>query len=64
MAKKVVKRLTILNDKLTAEQAKKIISYAGTTMYPDTKHNRAIIAKALNDVLQKLHAERRAKSKK
>lgn len=45
------------NKTLSFEQAQEIISFKGETMYPDTEHNRKMIAKAMHVFLSKLHGK-------
>jgi hypothetical protein len=45
------------NKTLSFEEAKAIISFKGETMYPDTEHNRTMIAKAMHVFLSKLHGK-------
>jgi len=45
------------NKTITIEEAKAIINFKGETMYPDTDHNRKMIALALDNFLKKLHGK-------
>jgi len=52
-----MKTLTTFNTAITAEEAKKIISHKGTTNYPDTIHNRKMIASAMHEVLKAIQGK-------
>jgi hypothetical protein len=61
MAKKTAKTksittptLSTFNGELSEEEAKKIVSFKGQVMYPNTEHNRKIIASVIDKKLKAL----------
>jgi len=49
-----VKSLTSFNNNLTIEEAKALLAHKGAISYPNTAHNRKVIAAAIHDTLRKL----------
>ena len=43
------KELAIFNPTLTISEAKKLHTFKGTARYPDTKHNREIMRKLIDE---------------
>lgn len=49
--------MTTFNKTLSFEQAQELLSFKGEINYPDTEHNRIMIAKAMHVFLSKLHGK-------
>lgn len=49
--------MTTLNQTLTIEEATALFQFKGTAMWPDTKHNREMMAKVSRNHLQKLQGK-------
>jgi hypothetical protein len=52
-----ISTMKTFNKTITIEEANAIINFKGETMYPDTDHNRKMIALALDNFLKKLHGK-------
>lgn len=48
------KPLTSFNNSLTIEEAKALLAHRGAISYPNTAHNRKVIASVLHEVLKKM----------
>ena len=60
MAKKQsAKTLTIFNEKITLAEAKQIVNYKGPVMYPNTPHNRKMIAEEMHNILTQLRNKKK-----
>ena len=46
--------MTTFNKALTIEEAKAILTFKGAAMWPDTAHNRAMMAKLMHEQLKSL----------
>ena len=44
--------MTSFNPELSLEEATKLFNYRGATMFPDTKHNRQMMASIIHEKLQ------------
>jgi len=52
--------MTSFNKTLTIEEATELLKFRGTAMWPDTKHNREMIASVIHAQLQQLHNTKKA----
>ena len=57
--KQSIKTLTIFNDKITSLEAKKIVNYRGPVMYPNTAHNKKMIAAEMDSILKELRSKKK-----
>jgi hypothetical protein len=57
MVRRKPKELAIFNPTLTIEEGRKLRSFKGTASYPDTKHNRDVMRKLIDDQLRKLQGK-------
>jgi hypothetical protein len=46
--------MTTFNQTLTKEEAQKLFTFKGTTMFPQTKHNLQMMALVINEHLKTL----------
>ena len=49
--------MTTFNQNLTIEEATVLFQFKGTAMWPDTKHNREVMASVAADHLRKLQGK-------
>jgi hypothetical protein len=52
-----VSTMTTFNQALTIEEARTILQFNGTVIWPNTKHNREIMADATHEILRKLQGK-------
>lgn len=45
------------NETLTIEEATALFNFRGTAMWPDTKHNREMMASLIAEKLKKFHGK-------
>jgi hypothetical protein len=55
--KAAVKTLVIDNGRMTADEAKKLLNYAGPTSFKATAHNKAAVKKEIDSILKNLRAQ-------
>ena len=53
-----INKMTIWDDKMTLETATKLMKSVDGMMYPDTQHNRTMIAKVSHSILTNLRKKR------
>lgn len=49
--------MTSFNQNLTIEEATALFTFKGKAMWPDTKHNREIMATVVNNHLKKIQGK-------
>lgn len=49
--------MTSFNKELTIEEATELFNFRGTAMWPDTKHNRRVMASLIAEKLRKLQGK-------